>query len=77
MTMREMELCRVHPRHPHHHSHFITHPKVWGNTLSKNYELIRWRWGGQGSLPVQKIFSERLLWVRQSILSKAEYFYSA
>ena len=68
-----MEWCRVHPRHPRHHSHFITHPntKIWVNALSKNYELIRWRWGGEGSSPVQKIFSERLLWVRQSILSKA------
>ena len=62
------ESHRVHPRHPNHHCHFITHPntKIWVNALSKNYELIQWRWGGKGSLPVQKIFSERLLWVRHS-----------
>lgn len=71
-----MEWCRLHPIHPHHHNYFITHlkTKVRVNALSKNYAASMNRSEGGckgGRLLVQKIWSERLLWVCHSILSKA------
>lgn len=71
-----MEWCRLHPIHPHHHNYFITHlkTKIRVNALSKNYAASMNRSEGGckgGMLLVQKIWSERLLWVCHSILSKA------